>query len=381
MLNRQNYFKFGFLLGLVLSGIAPKAYANTPVCQALFDVSRSQYVSTTQVLHVAGRSDWKVDVETTAGDPRQPLVVIANGFVWPRENSDPFKDALLHQNQGAPAYNVVRYDMSGQGRTMALFPNGSEAPWFMKEEITLDKLRREMSEVTKASLQKLKLPPDHPLVFVGISFGRSVLPENFFSQAQLVLELAPMIRSLDHYHAEGAGLRATLNMMRLNPFLISAANTMQANSWRAFYTTFYAQNSSRVPENIPVSWLTEASAMRTNAAMFYHAKDHVLAPRHVLTVSEIDDRPLIVDQLKYFRDHLSKNAQATLIYMRKTEHGVSADPIAAQVAVQMMTTALNAPVSSANTGKVFDLIRADDGRVELRPTTIEALLSHVESRY
>jgi pimeloyl-ACP methyl ester carboxylesterase len=335
------------------------------------------------VIRIDGREDWKVDYEFVAGDPKQPLIVIVNGFIWPRENSAPFMGTVFDIGaEAGPRYNVLRYDMSGQGKTIALFTGDGEAPWFMKETLTIEKLRKEIVQVVQQSLVRNGLPQDHPIILVSLSYGRAVLAAELVPQTKFIVDVSGMIRSLDHYNADGAAWGATLDMMRWNPFLSSTADYLQAQKWREFYRKFYGDNPDKVPPGVLPEWYIEGGAMRTNAVEAYDANRHTFpGVPTIMAMAEIDDPKLKKDQLKYFRDTLAKQAPATLLYMRGASHGMFALIKPSIILSAIMNSVALGKIDLIHLpedGRVFEAAMSESNQTSITLTTVEALLKEIK---
>lgn len=329
-------------------------FMNSPTCRSVFTTGVSGMAAVNQevitrfkengrkvensVALVDGREDWKVDYEFVAGDPKEPLVILANGFVWPRENSGPLMNAIGKQSlNGGRAFNVLRYDMSGQGQTVAAYDKNGPKPWWMKKDITLEDLQHEMADVAKQVLKKNGLPGDHPVIMMGLSYGRAILSPELAQQSQLVVEIAPMIIALSKYQSSSALWRSSVELWKMNPFTRAYGLMMQRQGWVQFYKNFYQNSPGRMPPNVVPEWYMMGSALRTNAAEDYDARKHIFTGvPHFLLVSEVDDAPLIKDQFDYFQNSLAPQTKSALLYMHRTAHGQTADFLASEVLVNLL---------------------------------------------
>jgi len=328
------------------------------------------------IISVAGRKDWRVDYEFISGDPSQPLVVLLNGFIWPREHSAPMWTFLGGLPAvGGPSFNLLRYDMTGQGRTIALYEKGKTPPWYVKQPMSLADLRTELGAVIRESLKRNQLPENHPLILMGLSYGRALIDPTLREQVKMVVEIAPLIQSKDVYEPAGRGLRSYLNWLRLNPFMREYADQFQMQAWRSHFRDFYARNPQRIPEGVVKEWYQEASAARINATFDFHAKNHIIEGRtHLLFVAEIDDVNLKRDQLLYYRDHLSQKAPSVLVYVRNEAHGMTLSPEASNFIALAMANTLQRPDSKPG---VYEA-QIKGTQVSLKPTTVESLLKELK---
>jgi hypothetical protein len=334
---------------------------------------------------IDGRDDWKVNAELTYGDSAQPLVVLVNGFIWPRENSAQFMEQMFNLNsatQDGPAYPTLRYDMSGQGKTIASFAKDGPEPWFVSEALTLEKLRHEMTEVVRTSLKRAGLPPNHPIVMIGLSYGRSVLAPELAKQTVLMVDMAGMKRAQDEYNPASAMWRNSLAMIRLNPWLIPAADQAQLNAWQLFYENFYIANPGRIPKDVVRSWYVASSAKRTNASEGYNADQHVFPGIPNLTlIAEVDDTALKLDQLRHFRDVQSKVAPSALFYFRKVGHGMVIDYRASGRVVDLMNKVVHQHYDLTKfNDRVYEVIFGEDGSWTIRPISLDALVAENSSK-
>jgi pimeloyl-ACP methyl ester carboxylesterase len=402
-----------FMLPLLIAGVqlldSPAQAALTPhsysfnlprlVCHDLFAIpaeDMAKFDKLTRIRHevaggtvklgeikINGRKDWRVNYEFISGDPKQPLIVLINGFKWPRENTAPLITSILQQEYiGGPGFNILRYDMSGQGKTLELFKPTGPAPWYMNEPLTLEKLRNELTQVVHDALAKNGLPSDHPIILFGLSYGRALLPRELMAQTKSIFEVTALMRSTENYNNDSAAWRAYLGWMRLNPLTASSAEVLQIAGWRQYYDTYYSQHPDAIPKKAVDSWYRESSVLRSNAITRFDANNYILEgiPTFVF-VAELDTPDIKIDQINYFRRSLAKKSPAFFIHARGVGHGM-ADFDSAKMISALMATIL------AHASNMIDLPLEDrvvegsviDGKVRFKQININDLLKDIKEK-
>lgn len=259
-------------------------------------------------------------VEWTPPQQGKPVIIFMNGLVYNINRWSPLTTDLKKQG-----YGVLNYYFRGQHLTLKKEVEEFKRPGFFQTGLTTEDLALEAKEI----LSLLKIT--EPVVVVGLSYGSSIAAEfarQFPESVRQLIQLAPIVRSLDKYDPTGAWFGWNLDQIRLwwGPVLGPAFYEM---AYSALYHSYYNQRivPDRVPEELKeipeiykesIFHLARA-ARNFDLRTYDHSEIQNKSVHYILAKEETEK--IFHEQIQSF-DHLAQNSKGVLIWLPSATHAV-----------------------------------------------------------
>lgn len=273
-----------------------------------------------EVLNIKLKDGISRTVERIYGSADKPTVVLVNGLVYNYERWDPMVEILK-----AKDYSIIRYYFRGQHQTLVNEIEKDTIPQFFAQGLSSEQMGDELSEILKA------LKVEKPVVVVGLSYGAHVaaqLAERHPKQVEQLVLLAPLVRSLDKYDAQGAFLAWNLEQIKFwwGPVL-----------GPAFYEYAYGMiyrgylNLRIMPDRIPEELQSFPFQYKESIFHLVRAvrdfdlrtfKFAKLAPRSVTYILAHEESSLVFDEQKQAAQNLKKRNLQSLVYLPEATHAI-----------------------------------------------------------